>query len=137
MNRQQWCLCVLSSVLALLLYFPIFVFADGNDAVKPGWKEDKTAKGWIQSQSKIRHMTLEEKISQLFMVYAYGKTPTDPAYEETNLRRKRGGKTLRKYRKVPHGGGSTSTGAAIGREESAFISAHVALGSMYSSKSLY
>lgn len=40
--------------------------------VKPGWKDGEAKNGWIVS--KIEHMTLEEKVGQLFVTYAYGET---------------------------------------------------------------
>jgi len=50
--------------------------------VKPGWQEGAAKNGWIVST--IAHMTLEEKVGQLFVTYAYGDradttTPADVA----------------------------------------------------------
>jgi len=90
---RKW-LAVLCSVLVFFTVLPAAALAETGDAVKPGWKEDRVAKGWIQS--KIRRMTLEEKVGQLFMVHVYGRTPTDPDYEEINLGQKRGGKNFKR-----------------------------------------
>lgn len=47
--------------------------------VKPGWKEGEAKNGWIVST--MAKMTLEEKVGQLFVTYAYGETAdtTKPA----------------------------------------------------------
>lgn len=99
---RKW-LAVLCSVLVFFTVLPAAALADTGDAVKPGWKEDRVAKGWIQS--KIRRMTLEEKVGQLFMVHVYGRTPTDPDYEEINLEQKRGGKNFKEVIEKYHIGG--------------------------------
>jgi beta-N-acetylhexosaminidase len=46
---------------------------------QPGWREDQIARGFIMNQ--LRRMTLEEKVGQLFVTYAYGDTvdTTKPA----------------------------------------------------------
>jgi beta-N-acetylhexosaminidase len=44
---------------------------------EPGWKDDAVHKGWIIS--KIRHMTLEEKIGQMFTTYVYGSSADVPS----------------------------------------------------------
>lgn len=58
---------------------------------------------WIES--KMGQMTLEEKIGQLFVIHAYGETPTDPNYEETNLGNNRGGKNFKEIIENYHIGG--------------------------------
>ena len=47
--------------------------------VTPGWTDDQAVRGWITR--KLRHMTLAEKVGQLFVTYAYGETAdtTNPA----------------------------------------------------------
>lgn len=55
---------------------------------KRGWKDEDVRRGWIQRF--IAHMTLEEKVGQMFMIDVYGRTPTDPAYEDENLQSGRG-----------------------------------------------
>lgn len=47
--------------------------------VKPGWGEDRIARGFLMNQ--LRRMTLEEKVGQLFVTHAYGETAdtTNPA----------------------------------------------------------
>ncbi|PRX41308.1 beta-N-acetylhexosaminidase [Planifilum fimeticola] len=102
MYMRRW-LAVLCSVLVLFTILPAAALAKAGDAVKPGWKEDRVAKGWIQS--KIRKMTLEEKVGQLFMVHVYGRTPTDPDYEEINLEEKRGGRNFKEVIEKYHVGG--------------------------------
>ncbi|HET8662662.1 MAG TPA: glycoside hydrolase family 3 protein [Micromonosporaceae bacterium] len=51
---------------------------DGSSAwqqpVKPGWREDSLARGFVMNQ--LKGMTLEEKVGQLFVTYAYGDTAT-------------------------------------------------------------
>lgn len=53
----------------------------------------------------MQEMTLEEKIGQLFIVHVYGKTPTDPAYENINLKNNRGGKNFQEVIENYHIGG--------------------------------
>lgn len=96
-------LSVLCAVLVLVALLPTVAIAKPEEAVKPGWKEDRVAKGWIQS--KIKKMTLEEKVGQLFMVHVYGRTPTDPEYEEINIEEKRGGKNFKEVIEKYHIGG--------------------------------
>nr|WP_181884616.1 glycoside hydrolase family 3 protein [Neobacillus piezotolerans] len=72
---------------------PFYTHANWQDPVKPGWKDGEAKKGWIQS--KLQHMTLEEKVGQLFIVHVYGKKAEDQAYEETNLKNNRGGKNFK------------------------------------------
>ncbi|RHW42314.1 glycoside hydrolase family 3 protein [Neobacillus notoginsengisoli] len=85
---------IVAMVLSLvLLSVPFSAQANWQDPVKPGWKVGEVKKGWIQS--KIQHMTLEEKVGQLFIVHVYGKNAEDPAYEATNLNNNRGGKNFR------------------------------------------
>lgn len=55
-----------------------------QEPVKPGWQDDEAHRGWIQS--KIQHMTLEEKVGQLFMPYGYGVSADDAAYADSNQR---------------------------------------------------
>ncbi|MFG6114843.1 glycoside hydrolase family 3 protein [Halobacillus sp. MO56] len=90
-------------MMAFVMLLPSFAHASWDDPTKPGWDDEKARKGWIQS--KIQHMTLEEKIGQLFMVHVYGKTPTDPNYEDTNLSRNRGAKNFKEMIEKYHIGG--------------------------------
>ena len=98
-------LSILSFMLIFLLCFPAAAFGKGwDDPVKPGWGNGEKAKhGWIVS--KMNHMTLEEKIGQLFIIHMYGQTPTDPDYEETNLNNNRGAKNFKKAIEKYHVGG--------------------------------
>lgn len=50
-------------------------------------------------------MTVEEKVGQLFVIHVYGKTPTDPNYEDTNLRNNRGAKNFKEAIEKYHIGG--------------------------------
>ncbi|HEY8394984.1 MAG TPA: glycoside hydrolase family 3 N-terminal domain-containing protein, partial [Thermaerobacter sp.] len=70
---------------------------------KKGWKDDEVKRGWIQRL--IARMTLEEKVGQLFMIDVYGRTPTDPAYEETNLGTGRGVRNFAEAIEKYHVGG--------------------------------
>jgi beta-N-acetylhexosaminidase len=91
-------------MLSLLLAVPAgTIHANTTDPVKPGWKDEKAQRGWIQS--KIQHMTLEEKVGQLFMIHVYGKTPTDPNYEQTNITNNRGAKNFEEAIQKYHIGG--------------------------------
>lgn len=93
-----------SAALSLLLAVPAFsIHADTTDPVKPGWKDEKAQRGWIES--KIQHMTLEEKVGQLFMIHVYGKTPSDPNYEQKNIEMKRGAKNFEEAIQKYHVGG--------------------------------
>lgn len=102
-NRRLLSMIVFS--LVFILAFPANMFAGGwDDPVKPGWGDGSEAKrGWIIS--KMRHMTLEEKIGQLFVIHMYGTTPTDPNFEETNLRMNRGAKNFKEAIEKYHIGG--------------------------------
>ncbi|MDF2881474.1 MAG: beta-N-acetylhexosaminidase [Clostridiaceae bacterium] len=103
MKRRHW-ITGLSVTLSLMLAAPfVSVYANASDPVKPGWQDEKAQRGWIES--KIQHMTLEEKVGQLFMIHVYGKTPTDPNYEQTNLDQKRGAKNFKEAIEKYHLGG--------------------------------
>ncbi|WP_322972528.1 glycoside hydrolase family 3 protein [Pseudalkalibacillus salsuginis] len=90
-------------MIAMLLFVPSFANASWDDPTKPGWDDEEARRGWIQN--KIQHMSLEEKVGQLFMIHVYGQTPTDPSYEETNLRRNRGVKNFKEAIEKYHIGG--------------------------------
>nr|WP_010531437.1 glycoside hydrolase family 3 protein [Lentibacillus jeotgali] len=96
---------ILSFMLIFLLCFPASAFGKGwDDPTRPGWGNGEKAKhGWIIS--KMNHMTLEEKIGQLFIIHMYGQTPTDPNYEETNLNNNRGAKNFKEAIEKYHIGG--------------------------------
>ncbi|MCP3026495.1 glycoside hydrolase family 3 protein [Halobacillus sp. A5] len=89
--------------MILFLVLPHVTQASWNDSSKPGWEGKEPKKGWIQS--KIQHMTLEEKIGQLFMIHVYGQTPADPNYEETNINQNRGVKNFEEAIEKYHIGG--------------------------------
>nr|WP_085524798.1 glycoside hydrolase family 3 protein [Tuberibacillus sp. Marseille-P3662] len=94
---------MLAMMMVFALCLPTYAWAGWDDPVKPGWKEGQVKRGWIQS--KIQHMTLEEKIGQLFIVHAYGKTPTDPSFEDMNVNHNRGGKNFKEIIEKYHIGG--------------------------------
>lgn len=93
----------MTTILIVLFILPFNAFANWDDPTRPGWEEGEAKEGWIRS--KLNHMTLEEKIGQLFIVHVYGKTPTDPAYELKNLEKKRGGKNFKEVIEKYHIGG--------------------------------
>ncbi|MGH3646777.1 MAG: glycoside hydrolase family 3 protein [Micromonosporaceae bacterium] len=47
-------------------------YAGEDRASAPDWRQGNLADGWIRH--KLRQMSLEEKVGQLFMTYAYGET---------------------------------------------------------------
>ncbi|WP_255259608.1 glycoside hydrolase family 3 N-terminal domain-containing protein [Lentibacillus sp. CBA3610] len=91
--KNRHLLSALSMLLVLALIFPVYTFADSEDG-----KNDFV-------RNKMNDMTLEEKIGQLFVVHVYGKTPTDPDYEQTNLDNDRGGKNFKEVIENYHVGG--------------------------------
>lgn len=56
-------------------------------------------------QKMVDSMSVEEKVGQLFIVHVYGKTATDKAYEQTNLKNDRGGKNFKEVIEKYHIGG--------------------------------
>ncbi|HET7657041.1 MAG TPA: glycoside hydrolase family 3 protein [Bacillales bacterium] len=103
MKTQRWLLLLVVTVL--LSGFPLAsASAEGwSKPTKPGWKDGEAKNGWIVS--KIQHMTLKEKVGQLFMIQIYGQTPRDPNYEQTNLDENRGGKNFAEIINKYHIGG--------------------------------
>ena len=101
MKRALTIILLFSMIFSLSA--PAMVSSAGKDPGKPGWKDGKAAKGWIQS--KIKQMTVEEKVGQLFMIHVYGQTPTDPAYEEINMSNNRGAKNFKEAIEKYHIGG--------------------------------
>jgi len=99
--KRLFSIVVIMSLLFLSL--PLYTLAGWEDPTRPGWKDGEAKRGWIQS--KLQHMTLEEKIGQLFIVHVYGKTPTDPNYETINLNSNRGGKNFKEVIEKYHVGG--------------------------------
>ncbi|MGG1574083.1 glycoside hydrolase family 3 protein [Fictibacillus sp. NRS-1165] len=77
---------VLFIVLAFMMAFP----SQSLGASSPG-KHGK-GEGWIKRI--VKHMTVEEKVGQVFIIHVYGKTAEDPAYEQTNIKQKRGAKNF-------------------------------------------
>lgn len=75
----------------LLLFTFFLLFPSGSYASEKS-KNVTGEQGWIQD--RIKKMTVEEKVGQLFMIHVYGKTPDDPAYEQTNLQQNRGAKNF-------------------------------------------
>ncbi|WP_449355254.1 glycoside hydrolase family 3 protein [Virgibacillus natechei] len=89
-NRQL--LSFLSFLLVLMLFIPVSTSA----------AEDETEDVILR---KMSDMTLEEKIGQLFVVHVYGKTATDPNYEQINVDNNRGGKNFKEVIENYHIGG--------------------------------
>ncbi|MEH7011997.1 glycoside hydrolase family 3 protein [Neobacillus niacini] len=100
MNRLFTILIIISLVF---MSIPFNTHADWSDPTKPGWKDGEAKRGWIQS--KLEHMTIEEKVGQVFIVHVYGKTPTDPNYESTNIKMNRGGRNFKEVIEKYHLGG--------------------------------
>jgi beta-N-acetylhexosaminidase len=91
--------------LTLLLLFSIVLpnFTSAQSKEKYKGNQEKIAKKWVKS--KVKHMSTEEKVGQLFIVHAYGKTPTDPEYAETNVKAMRGGANFKEIIEKYHIGG--------------------------------
>src|SRR5699024_6206572 len=89
-------LFILTSILFIMMT-PTHSFAVQEDSTTEK-KEDAILE-------IIDDMTIEEKIGQLFIVHVYGKTPTDPDYEEVNLDNNRGGKNFKEVIENYHVGG--------------------------------
>ncbi|WP_449355464.1 glycoside hydrolase family 3 protein [Virgibacillus natechei] len=85
-------------ILQLFLVFVLVMPLYGYDGLNNQDDSD-----WIET--KMEQMTLEEKIGQLFVIHAYGETPTDPNYEDTNLGNNRGGKNFKEIIENYHIGG--------------------------------
>lgn len=94
-------LSALLSIALLLLWMPVHSFADVHTA-KASDSDDK-------QDDKIKEimddMTIEEKVGQLFVIHAYGQTPTDEEYEKINLENDRGGKNFKEIIEKYHIGG--------------------------------
>ncbi|WP_100012703.1 glycoside hydrolase family 3 protein [Lentibacillus sediminis] len=86
-------LSILSLLLVFTLIFPVSTLADSEDGTRD------------EILSIMSDMTLEEKIGQLFIVHVYGKTPTDPNYEQINMNNNRGGKNFKEVIENYHIGG--------------------------------
>ncbi|MGX9931850.1 glycoside hydrolase family 3 protein [Virgibacillus salarius] len=84
------------SVVLFFIMFPLSSFAN---------QENKKDASNDEIREIIEGMTLEEKIGQLFVVHVYGQTPTDPDYEDINLRNHRGGKNFQEVIENYHVGG--------------------------------
>ncbi|MEW9501814.1 glycoside hydrolase family 3 protein [Jeotgalibacillus marinus] len=97
LKQHNW-ISMVSLILVVVLIFSIYDSARGGNSIETGWKDGDV-------KSYIQHMTLEEKIGQLFIVHVYGKTPTDPDYEETNLNSNRGVKNFEEMIEKYHIGG--------------------------------
>lgn len=103
---MKWGKIAVISVLAVVLAWSVSFStsqASWKEPDRHGWKNDRGARGWIMA--KIKKMTLEEKVGQLFMVQVYGRTPTDPDYEAVNLQEHRGGKNFAEVIQKYHIGG--------------------------------
>jgi len=94
-------LIALLIAVALIVLFPQSGFAIKSESVTSD--ESKETKKDVEEI--INDMTIEEKVGQLFIVHVYGKTPTDPEYEDINLNNNRGGKNFKEVIENFHVGG--------------------------------
>lgn len=93
----------LALALLVLLSFPLSGLAQGGEPADSDWHEIEVDPEEIYNL--MDQMTLEEKVGQLFIIHMYGKTPTDPDYEEKNLEMKRGAKNFKEAIEKYHIGG--------------------------------
>lgn len=100
MPKKIW-VFMLTFVLLLSLMLPNTSTIQAKEKSKGN--QDKIAKKWVKK--KLKSMSVEEKVGQLFIIHAYGKTPTDPDYTETNLNSKRGGANYKEIIEKYHIGG--------------------------------
>lgn len=98
MKPRRWA-SMLSLTLVFSLLFPLYGLANPDDPQPLGEVNPDSI------HDIIGQMTLEEKVGQLFVIHVYGKTPTDPDYEETNLRNNRGAKNFKEAIEKYHIGG--------------------------------
>ncbi|GGB59199.1 beta-N-acetylhexosaminidase [Lentibacillus populi] len=96
-------LTALLSIILLMLAFPQYGFASKNDKTTSEGKDSDNNRAAILDI--MDDMTIEEKVGQLFIVHVYGKTPTDPDYEDINLRNNRGGENFKEVIENYHVGG--------------------------------
>ncbi|MGE6258314.1 glycoside hydrolase family 3 protein [Heyndrickxia sporothermodurans] len=94
--KKKWLI-----TLVFILLFSFILPNDSNAASKG--KQESSAKKW--AQSTLKKMSIEEKVGQLFIVHAYGKTPIDPEYKDINLKNKRGGASFKEIIEKYHIGG--------------------------------
>jgi beta-N-acetylhexosaminidase len=94
---------VISIAILLLFSFVQPGSLSSHAKEKQMGNQDKLAMKWVKR--KLKHMSIEEKVGQLFIIHAYGKTPNDPAFEETNLNDKRGGASFKEIIEKYHIGG--------------------------------
>ncbi|KYC84205.1 glycoside hydrolase family 3 protein [Heyndrickxia sporothermodurans] len=100
MPKKIW-VFMLTFVFLLSLMLPNAPTAQAKGKSKGN--QEKIAKKWVKK--KLKSMSVEEKVGQLFIIHAYGKTPTDPDYTETNLNSKRGGANYKEIIEKFHIGG--------------------------------
>lgn len=74
-----------------------------GQAKQDGHWRTRAKERWVSHE--LKKMTVEEKVGQLFIVHAYGKTPEDPAYAETNIEKGRGGTNFKEIIEKYHIGG--------------------------------
>ncbi|WP_235801519.1 glycoside hydrolase family 3 protein [Heyndrickxia acidiproducens] len=88
-----------------MLLFSIVNFTGitANAGENHGNSINKAKSRWVET--KLKRMSLEEKVGQLFIVYANGKTPDDPADAEANMEADRGGANFKEIIKKYHIGG--------------------------------
>src|SRR5699024_6502231 len=94
-------LIALLIAVALIVLFPKSGFAIKSESVT----SDESNETKKDVEEIINDMTMEEEVGQLFIVHVYGKTPTDPEYEDINLNNNRGGKNFKEVIENFHVGG--------------------------------
>lgn len=87
---------------ALVLFIFFFALGTSIGYVKA---DDAAVSDDEKVQELMDSMSIEEKVGQLFIIHAYGKTPTDVDYEDINLKNNRGGKNFKEIIENYHIGG--------------------------------
>ncbi|WP_397538029.1 glycoside hydrolase family 3 protein [Rummeliibacillus pycnus] len=90
-------------ILTLMLFFTLSNVPMSQAKKNSNGNEERMAKKWVKE--KVKLMTIEEKVGQLFIVHAYGKTPIDPDYDAINIEKKRGGANFKEIIEKYHIGG--------------------------------
>ncbi|WP_102692253.1 glycoside hydrolase family 3 protein [Rummeliibacillus pycnus] len=94
---------VVISFLTLVLLFTFSNVPMSEAKIKTNGNEDRMAKKWVKEQ--VKNMSIEEKVGQLFIVHAYGKTTIDPEFAATNREKNRGGANFKEIIEKYHIGG--------------------------------
>lgn len=95
----------LSVVLSFMLIFALGPSLSYADSDNPEASEDDSNNQADAIDDILDDMSIQEKVGQLFIIHAYGETPTDEDYEDTNLENDRGGKNFKEIIENYHIGG--------------------------------